>query len=194
MSSNSNIYRFAVSIFILIFLFQSCQDKKIGKKRSKSKTETKALIPQGKISSIEAYCWCFSLFPYQYQAEEDKVIIKDYLGQPVTDIYNCQTPINLRTAAIQTADHSIAVIENHQAIELFQDSLLSGFYQHTISSQGADVRLVFQLNKEDGSSSNLAYHSSNRMILNDSIFLDYHYRVDSLLLKWDVEIDFICSD
>lgn len=193
--NNDSFVIFWVFLLLIVNIF-SC-----GKKQTKHSINTteenlvnEEMIFDKKVESVDIYCWCFSLFPYQYLKKGDALVIKDYLNREVKDLYNCQTPINIKAGDIIKKTNYRGSIEGSKNVERFQNYFFSEFKKIENYDIGTDSRLVFKILFEDESISYLTYYSNSRMILNDSLLVEYPSRVDSFLLNLNSSFDFICPD
>ena len=107
MVRNLVIFGFCLHFLIL----PSCSWNKKQSGKTEVKIENKK-ISFSTLKSVNIFCWCFSLFPYQFFFEKDGRLdsVKDYLGKEVSGVSNCEAPISLTKEDIVRSSNFLSAI------------------------------------------------------------------------------------
>ena len=145
------------------------------------------------IDKINIYCWCFHLFPSILEKQDGSIILKDYLGNETSESGICLTPSNLKKEDLLKSAFFKGEISDDLELKIFKDSLINTNLNRTKMDFGSDPRLIFQIENKDQTTDYLFYYSENKLLYNDSILIEYPYRIDSLIFRHFKKFNFICE-
>ena len=158
-------------------------DTKIEKKNSVS-----ILRAKQKISSIQLYCWCFSLYTFLDSTKYEADAPLDFVN---VNLNICHTPTNVPITSICKKDNLALTLNTDEEIQVFSNSIASSNYEKIKENITTDARLGIVISYENGMKDTLDYFNERHIVKNRDL-LSSSINFDSILYSAIPSFDFNC--